>query len=206
MTAKNIAINKRFRKFLPVVIDVETAGVNHHTDALLEIAAVFVHPTDDDSTWHPHQNHQWHVEPFEGGKLNQSALDINGIDPFHPFRLAISEKDALTELFQHTQQALTQTQCSRALLVGHNAHFDLGFIHQACLRAGIKQMPFHAFTCFDTATLAGLAYGETVLAKALNKANINFDTTQAHSALYDATVTAQLFCQIINESPYPLTR
>jgi ribonuclease T len=201
MKRHNDIIKKRFRGFLPVVIDVETAGVNANTDALLEIAAVLVHPTNDSNTWHPHEHHHWHLQPFPGTKINQKALEINGIDPTHPFRLAIPEKQALTELFTIVKQHLNKTQCQRAVLVGHNAHFDLNFIRAACARQGISQMPFHDFTCLDTATMAAVSYGETVLAKALKKADIDFDSQQAHSALYDTTVTAKLFCQIINHNP-----
>ncbi len=199
MSSDIFPINKRFRGFLPIVVDVETAGVDATTDALLELAAIPVHPSQEDRTWHPHDSQHWHIEPFEGGKLRQAALDITGIDPYHPFRFAVTEKEALTELFEYIRAWLKETACRRAVLVGHNAHFDLGFIRAACTRTDIKQMPFHAFTCLDTATMAALVYGETVLAKALQKANIAFDDSQAHSAVYDATVTAQLFCQIVNQ-------
>ena len=39
---QNAEIVKRFRGFLPVVVDVETGGLNPQTDALLEIAAVVI--------------------------------------------------------------------------------------------------------------------------------------------------------------------
>ena len=51
---------------------------------------------------------------------------------------------------------------------------------------------------FDTATLAGLAVGHTVLARACALADIPFDNNEAHSADYDATKTAELFCLIVN--------
>ncbi len=205
MSQVNIAIRQRFRGFLPVVIDVETAGVEASTDALLEIAAVMVHPQQENAPWQAHDASHWHVEPAEGTKINQKALDINGIDPSHPFRMAIPEEEALKALFKLVHQQLNATQCQRAVLVGHNAHFDLNFIRAACARNGIKSMPFHGFTCLDTATMAALALGETILAKALKKAGIDFDQTQAHSALYDTQVTAELFCKIVNDYPYSAT-
>jgi ribonuclease T len=101
-------------------------------------------------------------------------------------------------VFLPIRQALRATQCTRAVLVGHNPAFDLSFVHAAANRCGIKRNPFHAFSTFDTATLAGLAYGQTVLARAVEAAGLSWDATQAHSAVYDATITAQLFCGIVN--------
>jgi ribonuclease T len=192
-------LKDRFQGYLPVVIDVETGGCNPKTDALLELAAVFIE-VNEHGHYGTGKTFSTHVEVFEGGKLDPKALAINQIDPFHPFRFAISEKDALASLFSEINEALKQTACRRAVLVGHNAHFDLAFLHAAAKRSKLAdQNPFHAFTCFDTATLGGLAFGKTVLAKALKAANINFDKNKAHSAIYDAERTAELFCLIINK-------
>lgn len=188
---------KRFRGFLPVVVDVETAGFNAKTDALLEIAAVILH-MDKHGRLHLHETHQVHVEPFPGANLEPDALAFNGIDPHHPFRFAEAEHDALQKVFQPVRQAVRNNDCSRAILVGHNAFFDLGFINAAVERTKIKRNPFHPFSTFDTVSLAGLAYGQTVLARAAHAAEIPWDSDQAHSAVYDAERTAELFCKIVN--------
>ena len=99
-----------------------------------------------------------------------------------------------TAIYTH----LEKTSCYRAVLVGHNAWFDLNFILAAAKRAGIRNNPFHTFTTFDTASLAAIALGETVLARAARRARIPFDLQQAHSAIYDAERTAELFCFISN--------
>lgn len=190
-------IAKRFRGFLPIVVDVETAGFNPHSDALLEIAAVMLQ-TDTNGDWQRLETHFCHVMPFEGANLEQSALDFTGIDPYHPFRFAVPEREALQTVFKPIRQALKHHQCSRAILVGHNPSFDLGFINAAVQRSGVKRNPFHPFSTFDTATLAGLAFGETVLAKAVKLAGFEWDNNQAHSAIYDAEKTADLFCRIVN--------
>ena len=65
-------------------------------------------------------------------------------------------------------------------------------------RTNIKRNPFHLFSTFDTATLGGLVLGQTVLAKACESAGIEFENANAHSALYDAEKTAELFCYIVN--------
>jgi len=190
-------ICNRFRGFLPVIVDIETGGFNASTDAILEIAATIVR-MDEDGQLAVHRTHAFHVKPFEGANLEQAALDFTGIDPYHPFREAVDEQEALTELFKVIRKEIKDRNCSRAILVGHNAHFDAGFVNAGVARCDIKRNPFHPFTFFDTATLAGLAFGQTVLAKACAEAGVSFDNAEAHSAAYDADRTAELFCDIVN--------
>jgi ribonuclease T len=188
---------RRFRGFMPVVIDVECGGFNPNTDALLEIAAVLLE-IQGDGTLLPGESWRYHVQPFSGANLEPASLAVTGIDPFHPLRPAIPEKEALTRLFKEIRRAMKENDCTRAILVGHNAYFDLNFINAAIARTEIKRNPFHPFSSFDTATLAGVAYGQTVLGKALQAAGIEWDSNAAHSAAYDAQKTAELFCKICN--------
>lgn len=197
MSEHNPQLARRFRGFLPVVVDVETAGFNADKDALLEIAAVTLR-MDESGLIFPHETHHAHVEPFSGANLDQRALDFTGIDPFHPLRLALPEREALDKVFEPIRREVKEQGCTRAILVGHNPFFDLGFVKAAVERVKYKKNPFHAFSTFDTATLAGLAYGQTVLARAVQAAGIAWDASQAHSALYDAERTAELFCRIVN--------
>jgi ribonuclease T len=187
----------RFRGFLPVVVDVETGGFNAQTDALLEIAAVLI-TMDADGTLRRGVRHSFHVQPFEGANIEPAALAVNGIDPHHPLRPALPERDALQRIFREVRQAMRDNGCRRAVLVGHNAAFDLSFLNAAVARTEIRRNPFHPFSCFDTATLAGVALGQTVLAKAVAVVDIEWDPTSAHSAGYDAERTAELFCLIAN--------
>lgn len=190
-------MKERFNGYLPVVIDVETGGTNASTDALLEIGVVFI-GINEDGHLTPTATDHFNIQPFEKSRITDEALRINKIKPYHPFRFAKEEKKALSDLFDLIRQKLKETKCTRAVLVGHNAHFDLSFLHAAVERNKLSQMPFHRFTCFDTATLGAVAYGQSVLARALKKADIEFDKEQAHTALYDAKVTAELFCTIAN--------
>lgn len=180
-----------------MVVDMETGGFVSATDAILEIAATTLRMADDGSLA-VHETHSFNVVPFEGANIEQSALDFTGIDPYHPFREALTEQDALASLFQTVRREIRDQNCNRAILVGHNAHFDAGFLNAAVERCEIKRNPFHPFSHFDTATLGGLAYGQTVLAKACAEAGVEFDNNQAHSAAYDTERTAQLFCTIVN--------
>ncbi|HEV2443652.1 MAG TPA: ribonuclease T [Steroidobacteraceae bacterium] len=188
---------RRFRSFLPVVVDIETGGFNADTDALLEIAAVLI-DMDSDGVLSRGATHSFHVKPFEGARLDPASLSITGIDPFHPLRPALPERDALQRTFREIRHAVRFYDCRRAILVGHNAAFDLGFLNAAVKRAQVKRNPFHPFSCFDTATLAGAALGQTVLAKAVTVAGLSWDSSSAHSAVYDAERTAELFCLICN--------
>ena len=188
---------KRFRGFLPVVIDVETGGFNSETDALLEVAAVIL-TMNSNGELVPEQSHHVHVQPFEGANLDPRALAFNRIDPHHPFRLAVTELNALETLFGPIRAAVKRHGCTRAILVGHNAFFDLSFVNAAIKRTEIKRSPLHQFSSFDTVSLGGLAYGQTVLARTAAAAGLDWDEKQAHSALYDAERTASLFCKIVN--------
>lgn len=191
------AIAERFRGFLPVVVDVETGGLDAATDALLEIGAILIE-SGPEGTLHPGEAVALQVEPFAGAHIADKALEITGIDPAHPLRPALPEREALHRIFRPVRRALRETGCSRAILVGHNAFFDLGFLNAAVARTEIKRNPFHPFTSFDTATLAGVCLGQTVLARALEVAGIPHDPDAAHSAAYDARVTAELFCLLVN--------
>jgi len=190
-------IASRFRGFLPVVVDVETGGFNPKTDALLEVAAVFVQ-LNDSGVIEPSEQHRYIIKPFEGANLEPASLQVTGIDPFNPLRPAVDEGDALRKLFSEIRREVKTQECTRAVLVGHNAFFDLQFINAAVERCAIKRNPFHPFSSFDTATLAGVAFGQTVLSRAVEAIGLNWDEENAHSALYDADQTARVFCEIVN--------
>ena len=190
-------LSERFRGFYPVVIDVETAGFNAKTDALLEIAAVTL-KMDENGWLEKDETLHFHVEPFEGAILQPEALAFNGIDPHNPLRGAVSEYEALHAIFKVVRKGIKDKGCNRAIMVAHNATFDLNFMNAAAERASLKRNPFHPFVTFDTAALSGLVVGQTVLAKACKAAGIPFDSTKAHSALYDTEQTADLFCELVN--------
>jgi len=191
------SISERFRGFLPVVIDVETGGLNPATDALLEIAVQPIR-MQDDGDLAPDSMTSTHITPFEGANIEPKSLEITGIDPDHPLRAARDEKAALQLVFQPIRQAVRETGCQRAILVGHNPAMDLAFINAAVRRTNLKRNPLHPFSTFDTATLGGLAYGQTVLARVVKAAGIDWNSSEAHSAVYDTRKTAELFCKIAN--------
>ena len=193
-----IPFGNRFRGFCPIVIDVETGGFNANTDALLEIAAVLI-ALDNNEQLYPHKTISTHVKPFEGANLEPASLEVNGIDPYHPLRIAEPEKEALKIIFKPIREHIKLNKCTRAILVGHNAFFDLGFVNAAVERTGLKNNPFHPFSSLDTVTLGALAYGQTVLSRIAEAAKIEWLNDSAHSAVYDAEKTAEIFCKVMNQ-------
>src|SRR5690606_28700751 len=108
------------------------------------------------------------------------------------------EGEALQDVFRLVRRKIREHGCKRAILVGHNPSFDLAFINAATERAQVKRNPFHPFSSFDTATLGGVIFGQTVLSRAVEAAGLEWDGSEAHSARYDAERTAALFCTIVN--------
>jgi ribonuclease T len=192
-------IKDRIRSFLPVVIDIETGGFDEINNPILEICAIILKL--ENNIFSPKQTLHYHIKPFENSVINPEAIKFNGINLDSALREAISEKTALSAIFTEIKTEIKNQECTRAILVGHNAFFDLGFIKQAANRNQLKS-PFHQFSTIDTLSLGALIYGETVLAKIMQQANITFDINDAHSALYDSEKTAELFCQIFNNFNY----
>ncbi|MFP6807097.1 MAG: ribonuclease T [Pseudomonadales bacterium] len=197
MNEDKLPIAHRFRGYLPVVVDVETAGFNSKTDALLEFAAVII-TMDDDGLLVPGKRYFHNVDPFPGANIEQASLEFTGIDPYNPLRMAVQEIEAVAGIFKAIRTEIKRTGCNRAIMVAHNATFDHSFVNAAAARCNIKRNPFHPFSTFDTVSLGGLAYGQTVLARACAAADIDFNADEAHSARYDCDKTAEIFCKIVN--------
>uniref|UniRef100_UPI00266685D8 exonuclease domain-containing protein n=1 Tax=Salmonella enterica TaxID=28901 RepID=UPI00266685D8 len=73
------------RGFYPVFIDVETAGYNAKTDALLENAAITL-KMDEQCCLMPDMTLHFHEEPLAGANIQPEALAINGIEPSNQLR------------------------------------------------------------------------------------------------------------------------
>ena len=190
-------LKERFRKFLPVVVDLETGGFDSKKNAILEIAIQMI--DEEDSRLILGESHRFHIEPFIDLIVDNEALEFLKLDLNHPLRVAVEEEFALKEIFKIINKQKNKYECSRAILVGHNAFFDHSFLLEACLRNNIKKSPFHPFSLIDTVSLGVLATKQTVLARICNEMDISYDNEEAHSAAYDAMVTAQVFCKIIND-------
>lgn len=194
-----MTMKTRFRGYLPVVVDLETGGFDSDIHALLEIAAVTLDL--DDRGLVVHRQHRWAVIPHPDTAVEEASLKVTGIDIDDPARDAVSELDALRGLFRIVRAEIKRHGCQRAIVTAHNAHFDHGFIHAAAKRSGVKRSPFHPFSVIDTVALAAVHYGHTVLSEACGRAGIPYDAERAHAAAYDAAITAELFCAVVNARP-----
>jgi ribonuclease T len=189
-------LKERFRKYLPVVVDLETGGFDSNSNAILEIAITLIE--EEDNQLVVGDTHRFHIEPYEGLIVEDESLKFTKINLDHPLRNAVSEEHALKELFKIINKNKNVYECSRAILVGHNAHFDCSFLNAAVERNNIKKSPFHPFSVLDTVTLGALATNQTVLARICEALDIDYDSKEAHSAAYDSDVTAKVFCKVIN--------
>ena len=190
-------LKNRFRKYLPVVVDIETGGFNPTSNAILEIAITLIE--EENKKLIVGETFRHHIVPFEGSIVEKESLEFTKINLDHPLRNAVTESEALNDLFKIINKAKNKYECSRAILVGHNAHFDNSFLTESLKRNNIKKTPFHKFSVIDTVSLGVLATGQTVLARICDKLNIDYDNDKAHSAAYDTVVTAQVFCSILNK-------
>jgi len=194
---KSLVLKNRFRKYLPVVVDIETGGFDPTSNAILEIAITLIE--EENKKLIVGETFRHHIVPFEGSIVEKESLEFTKINLDHPLRNAVTESEALNDLFKIINKAKNKYECSRAILVGHNAHFDNSFLTESLKRNNIKKTPFHKFSVIDTVSLGVLATGQTVLARICDKLNIDYDNDEAHSAAYDTVVTAQVFCSILNK-------
>ncbi len=191
------SIADRFRGFLPVVLDLETGGFNPGTDAVLEVA-ICVLQMDDFGRLRRAETISVDVKPFEGAVIDPRSLEFTGIDLDDPERNPLVEKEALRQICLPVRKEVRATGCQRAIMVAHNPIFDLGFLNAMIERTAYKRSPFHPFSSFDTATIGGLVFGQTVLSRAVQAAGLEWNEANAHSAAYDAEKTADLFCSAVN--------
>jgi ribonuclease T len=189
-------MSSRFRGYLPVVVDLETGGFDAASNAILEMAVVEV--TFEQGELVIGDRWEQAVTPYAGSRIDAASLKVTGIDPDDPDRGDIDEAAAFREMFRRVRRAMRRGGCQRAILVAHNAAFDQQFMQQAFARNGLNRSPFHPFSFIDTASLAAVAFGHTVLSECCQRAGITFEASQAHRALYDAEKTAALFCAIVN--------
>lgn len=195
---QNPHLAKRFRGYLPIVVDIETGGFDAVNNAILEIAVVTLKMTENGNLQRD-QTYFHHIMPHPSTSMTQSSLEFTGIDPYHPFRFAVTEEQGIRELFAIIRKHVKNASCQKAILVGHNAAFDMSFLQAAVARHKMKRNPFHPFSTLDTASLSAVFLGQTVLARAVQAAGLRFHQEQAHSAIYDAEITADLFCRITNQ-------
>ena len=159
-----------------VVFDIETTGFSAVTDRIIEIGAVKV----------------------EDGKITDKFSTF--VNPKRPIPFRITELTSITDEMvidsPDIETILPQfiEFIGDAVLVAHNASFDVGFIEQNCKRQKIEA----DFTYVDTVALA------RVLLPALNRFKLdtvakalNISLENHHRAVDDAGCTAEIFVKFV---------
>ena len=159
-----------------VVFDIETTGFSAVTDRIIEIGAVKV----------------------EDGKITDKFSTF--VNPKRPIPFRITELTGITDEMvigsPDIETILPQfiEFIGDAVLVAHNASFDVGFIEQNCKRQKIEA----DFTYVDTVALA------RVLLPALNRFKLdtvakalNISLENHHRAVDDAGCTAEIFVKFV---------
>ena len=159
-----------------VVFDIETTGFSAVTDRIIEIGAVKV----------------------EDGKITDKFSTF--VNPKRPISFRITELTGITDEMvigsPDIETILPQfiEFIGDAVLVAHNASFDVGFIEQNCKRQKIEA----DFTYVDTVALA------RVLLPALNRFKLdtvakalNISLENHHRAVDDAGCTAEIFVKFV---------
>ncbi|RIY36702.1 exonuclease domain-containing protein [Psittacicella gerlachiana] len=191
---------KRFRGFYPLVVDIETTGIDHHENSIIQIAAVAL-TFDQDLNLVPYAELKLNVHPLKGNSINPDSIAITKINPFNYQRKAVDLTTALTALCKFARGAQKAHGCKRTVLTAHNVNFDKGFIYHYLEKCKIKRIPFHPFTVFDTSVLGAMFLADSRLKIAINKLpNETFDSSKAHDALFDAHECAKLFAYCVNSS------
>ena len=190
-------LKNRFRKYLPVVIDLETGGFDPSKNPILEIAMQFIEINNNKFILG--EGIRYHVIPESQLEIDPDSLEFTKIHLNHPLRQAIAAEEAIKNICKLVNKQRSKEECSRAILVGHNAHFDLSFLQANIERYDIKNSPFHPFSVIDTVSLGAAFTGQTVLARIAKELSIDYDNDLAHSAAYDAEITAKVFCDLLNK-------
>lgn len=190
-------MEERFDGYYPIVIDIETGGLDKNSHPILQIGAVAL-SFNKEGKMIPYSECKINLHPTRDTTCHPHSLAIHGINPYDLQRKAVAPALALTALCKFVRQAQRAHGCRRSLIVGHNVSFDAQFIHTYIEKYKVKRSPFHPFVNFDTTSIAGLLTGSTKLLEAVQRLGITYDSEQAHDALYDAYITAQLFCKSTN--------
>ncbi len=109
-TAVAALMSRRFRGFLPVVIDVETGGFNSRTDALLEIAAVFI-DIDASGTLSRGCHPQLPCAAVSGCATGPGLAERHRHRSLSSVAAALPEREAIQRIFREVRHQLKAYDC-----------------------------------------------------------------------------------------------
>ncbi|WP_369824892.1 PolC-type DNA polymerase III [Sporosarcina sp. P13] len=163
-----------------VVFDVETTGLSAVYDTIIELAAVRVRNGEI-------------IDRFE-----------RFANPHHPLSSVTTNLTGITDDMVKDAPEVSEVMeefvefIGDAVLIAHNASFDMGFFYASCKRAKID-VP--AYPVIDTLELSRFLYPE-LRNHRLNTLAKKFDIelTQHHRAIYDTEATAYLFLRLLTDA------
>ncbi|KAB7708086.1 PolC-type DNA polymerase III [Bacillus aerolatus] len=163
-----------------VVFDVETTGLSAVYDTIIELAAVKIKDGDIidrfESFANPHH------------PLSSTTINLTGIT------------DDLVQNAPEVEEVLKKFKgwTDDAILVAHNASFDMGFLNAGYTRYDLGKS---VNPVIDTLELARFLY-PTMKNHRLNTLAKKFDVelTQHHRAIYDAEATGYLFLKMLKDA------
>jgi len=168
-----------------VAFDFETTGLDAGRDRIVEIGAVGFRLEQNAEGWKAIPDGEYETLVNPGCPIPPGVSAIHGIDD-----LAVSSapywKDAAAVFFPFIDGAI---------LVAHNAPFDLGFLKAESARAGLENPPNPAW---DTVSIAKTAISGLpgYSLKSLS-ASFGIDQLAAHRGADDARVCMELFARCI---------
>ena len=161
-----------------VVLDVETTGLNTHADEIIEIGAVRIENGIEVAEFSELIN--------PGREVPPKVVELTGITA-----AMLRDKRTLMEVMPEFAKF-----CEGAVLVAHNASFDMAFFRRAFKKAGL---PFE-FTLLDTLALVRNQYPHAKNHKLGSMCKLlGISLTNAHRAVHDARATSVLLVKTLNE-------
>lgn len=163
-----------------VAFDVETTGLSAVYDNIIELAGVRMAKGNVESTF------EELIDPSR--KLSETIINLTGITD-DMLKGSKEEKQVLKEFLEFIDGAI---------LVAHNASFDIGFVNKALVRHGLKEL---TNPVIDTLELARFLHPE-FKSHRLNTLAKKYDVhlEQHHRAVYDSESTGYLAWIFLQEA------
>jgi len=165
-----------------VLFDLETSGLSNQYDRIIEFGAVKVKQGLILERMQMFVKAPVKLSAFIIDKTNIKQSDIDSAKPEGEYL------DQWSDFFKD------------AILVAHNANFDVGFINEALKRAG---RPILTNTVIDTLGLSKLLLDDKRtyrLGSIAKHFKINYDDVTAHRADYDAEILKDVFAKLLEEA------
>lgn len=175
-------------------IDEEFSGLDHRKNCLLSVGIVEI--IEKDGLFYPDYTRKMYIELQPTGEVDESAMQINGLNLESLKNFGITKENAVREILKFLNVSIYET----AVFIAYCGVLDKIFFDQLFQDVGLDH-PFH----YEIVEISSLAMGklnipwgfsESNLLKKLELEPMNKD--EKHNALFDAIHQAKIFCKIMN--------